>query len=476
MKRLLILCNLIFALALAGHADITDEHVAAVVRILALQAPEQEGNQIRQAVGMGTGFVITNDGLIMTNNHVIASELNVADHPYTYLVLQKVGDKVNVYRATFVAQDPNADLAVIRCQGLTATPFQFLATPVQRFQDVYSLGFPGVADDSSISMVKLAAILDKMLTEHGATSLDVTDEVQKNNLLKDLIVPTSTKGTVERLTDIKWVNEVVPYIQHSCDIRGGNSGGPLLNGGGQVVGVVGDARINPEGEHKGEQSRLAVQTIRVQKFLQTNGITGCIITDKAWTPPPIVIPKANIVPIIIAASLAVAVALAALLVTLFKARRKTGVTDLLESLKDKGINSGTQLLSYLGGRPRQESSSSRQSNGSAPEGNGWKLDVRTSAGKTFRIPISEGMFTNNGSRLVLGRSGELCDLVVEDETVSRQHVDIRKNGKGFEVADRNSSNGTAVNGVFIRKPFELTPLKPGDTLTVGNVKLDFNRN
>jgi hypothetical protein len=476
MKRLLILCSLIFALALAGHADITDEHVAAVVRILALQAPEQEGNQIRQAVGMGTGFVITNDGLIMTNNHVIASELNVADHPYTYLVLQKVGDKVNVYRATFVAQDPNADLAVIRCQGLTATPFQFLATPVQRFQDVYSLGFPGVADDSSISMVKLAAILDKMLTEHGATSLDVTDEVQKNNLLKDLIVPTSTKGTVERLTDIKWVDEVVPYIQHSCDIRGGNSGGPLLNGGGQVVGVVGDARINPEGEHKGEQSRLAVQTIRVQKFLQTNGITGCIITDKAWTPPPILIPKTNIVPIIIAASLAVAVALTALLITLFKARRKTGITGLLESLKDKGINSGTQLLSYLGGRPRHESSSSRQSNGPAPEGNGWKLDVRTSAGKTFRIPISEGMFTNNGSRLVLGRSGELCDLVVEDETVSRQHADIRKNGKGFEVADRNSSNGTAVNGVFIRKPFELIPLKPGDTLTVGNVKLDFNRN
>jgi hypothetical protein len=347
---------------------------------------------------------------------------------------------------------------------------------VQRFQDVYSLGFPGVADDSSISMVKLAAILDKMLTEHGATSLDVTDEVQKNNLLKDLIVPTSTKGTVERLTDIKWVDEVVPYIQHSCDIRGGNSGGPLLNGGGQVVGVVGDARINPEGEHKGEQSRLAVQTIRVQKFLQTNGITGCIITDKAWTPPPIPIPKTNIVPIIIAASLAVAVALTALLITLFKARRKTGITGLLESLKDKGINSGTQLLSYLGGRPRHESSSSRQSNGPAPEGNGWKLDVRTSAGKTFRIPISEGMFTNNGSRLVLGRSGELCDLVVEDETVSRQHADIRKNGKGFEVADRNSSNGTAVNGVFIRKPFELMPLKPGDTLTVGNVKLDFNRN
>jgi hypothetical protein len=345
---------------------------------------------------------------------------------------------------------------------------------VQRFQDVYSLGFPSIADDLTVNIVNLAVVLDKMLTEHGATSLDVTDEVQKSNLVKDLIVATSTKGTVERLTDMKWVNEVVPYIQHSCDIRGGNSGGPLLNGGGQVVGVVGDGHESQGGDHKGEKSKFALQTIRVQKFLQTNGINGCNITDKAWAPP--IISKTNIVPIIVAASLAVAVALAALLVTLFKARRKTGVTDLLESLKDKGITSGTKLLSYLGGKPGHESSPSTPSNRLTPEGNGWKLDVRTSAGKTFRIPISEGMFTNNGSRLVLGRSGELCDLLIEDETVSRQHADIRKNGKGFEVADRNSSNGTAVNGVFIRKPFELIPLKPGDTLTVGNVKLDFNRN
>jgi len=485
MKRLLIFCSLIFALALAGRAEITEEHVAAVVRILALDAPKQVGKQITQGSFMGTGFIVTNDGLIMTNNHVIASELQNADHPFTYLVLQKVGEKITVYRATFVAQDPNADLAVIRCQGIKATPFQFLTTPVQRFQDVYSLGFPGVADDYHISITKLAIVLDKMLTEHGATSLDVTDVLQQDNLLKDLVVPTSTKGTVERLTDIKWVNEVVPYIQHSCDIRGGNSGGPLLNGGGQVVGVVGDARVNPEGEHKGEQSRLALQTIRVQKFLQTNGINGCNITNQAWTPPtaptpppapaptPVSIPKPNLVPIIIAASLAVAVALAALLITLFKARRKTGMTGLIDSAKGQGINSLSQLVRYVKHSPGTNGSPISSPNLSTLQGGTWKLNVRTSAGKTFQIPISEAMFANNGSRLVLGRSRELCDLVVEDETVSRQHVDIRKNGNGFIVADRNSSNGTAVNGVFNRKPFEAVPFKPGDTLTLGEVKLDF---
>lgn len=473
MKRLLLFFTLTFAFVLAGYAEITTEQTAAVVRILRFGKADKDGNI---PGGTGTGFVISNDGLIMTNNHVVASKAEVADHPDTYIVLQKVGDNMFTYRATFVAQDPQADLAIIRCPGIKATPFQFLRPSPKVLEDVYSLGFPGVADDLHTNSVGVAIALDQMLTAKGANSLDITDLAQKDKILQDFAVPTSTNGKVERLTDAKWVSELVPFIQHSCNIRGGNSGGPLLNGGNQVIGVVGDSFMVQKGDHAGEQSNLAVQTIRVETFLKKSGITGYTITDTAWTPPPILFPKTNIVPIIIAASLAVAVALAALLITLFKARRKTGVTALLESLKDKGISSGTQLISYLSGRPRNESSSSGQSNGPTPEGNGWKLDVRTSAGKTFRIPISEGMFTKNGSRLVLGRSGELCDLVVEDETVSRQHADIRKNGKGFEVADRNSSNGTAVNGVFIRKPFERMPLKPGDTLTVGNVKLDFNRN
>jgi hypothetical protein len=469
MKRLLILCSLIFALAFAGRAEPTAEQISAVVRIMALHPPEQVGDKTRHAVGGGTGFVINNDGLIMTNNHVIASKAEVADHPYIYMVVQKIGERVIVYRATFVAQDPNADLAVIRCEGIKATPFQFLTPPPKVLEDVYSLGFPGVADADQVPVIQLAEALDARLKQQGATSLDITDDAQKDKLLKDFFVPTAPPGKVERLTDLKWVNEVLPFIQHSCNIRHGNSGGPLLNGGGQVVGVVGDGFSGDDGD----QAKFALQTSQVEKFLQTNGINGCNITDKAWAPPPI--SKTNILPIIIAASLAIAVALAALLVTLIKGRRRTGMTALVESLRKKGISSGTQLLEMISGRgiPRSDGSPARSAVLPTPKGGNWKLDGRTSAGKTFQIPISESMFATNSSRLVLGRSRDLCDLVVEDETVSRQHAEIRKNGTGFLVADRNSSNGTAVNGVFNRKPFEPVPFKPGDTLTIGDVKLDF---
>jgi ABC transport system ATP-binding/permease protein len=85
------------------------------------------------------------------------------------------------------------------------------------------------------------------------------------------------------------------------------------------------------------------------------------------------------------------------------------------------------------------------------------------------------MFASNGSRLILGRSAELCNLVINDDTVSRQHAEIRKEGAVFLVADRNSSNGTAVNGLFNRNPFQAVSFKPGDTLTLGAVKLDFSK-
>src|SRR5271166_4873931 len=66
-------------------------------------------------------------------------------------------------------------------------------------------------------------------------------------------------------------------------------------------------------------------------------------------------------------------------------------------------------------------------------------------------------------------------VVVDDGSVSKQHAQIRSEGGSLMVADRNSSNGTAVNGQFNLRPFDEVPLKDGDTLTLGEVKLDFTK-
>jgi FHA domain len=103
----------------------------------------------------------------------------------------------------------------------------------------------------------------------------------------------------------------------------------------------------------------------------------------------------------------------------------------------------------------------------------WQLVGRTPGGRSLRLEVTEAMFSSNGNRIVLGRTAELCHVVIDDGSVSKQHAQIRKEGNNLMVADRNSSNGTAVNGQFSRQPFDEVPLKEGDTLTLGEVKLDF---
>jgi V8-like Glu-specific endopeptidase len=312
----------------------------------------------------------------------------------------------------------------------------------------------------------LHAFETKIRANPSAGYWDVTD-VMNQGLRRGYITPTVTKGNAEKITEKPgWLEDsiTIPVIQHNLHIMHGNSGGPLLNGGGQIVGIVGRG-FGVSGNGESENIDYATTGKFLIDMLQTRHIAFTV--GSVWNPNP---PQ---IWVVVAVSIAIAVAIAALVAILINARRKTGFTKLIEALKAKGASGGTQILRELiGGKSKiQNSSSARSSIVQAPGTGNWKLDGRTSNGKTFQIPISDTMFSNKDSRLVLGRSPELCDLVVEDETVSRQHAEIRKNGGGFVVADRNSSNGTAVNGVFNRKPFDPVPFKPGDTLTVGEVKL-----
>ncbi len=411
-------------------------------------------------ISSGTGFVVSNNGLIVTNNHVIASTANSADHPYNYIVLQKKGNQVLMYQGVFVAQQPNADLAVIRCTGLKATPFQLLLPPPHETDEVYSAGFPGIADPGDTFGPFFAAILEKAVNSEASmqAGVDVTDLIKSNATWEGFIVPTVSNGKVEKITDVPGYTAgatgQIRVIEHSCNIRHGNSGGPLLNGGGQVLGVVGHSFVDKEAE----DVESTAATSEVQKFLQANGITECTFTDKAWT-PPVFDPKA----LIIGTAAAIALAIAGMTIALIRSgkRPREGVTYLLDELKKRGVSLRSSVLRSV---PVPQ-----------PSTGNWQLVGRTPAGESLKLDITGGMFANSGDKLVLGRASNVCHLVVNDGAISRQHAHIRRTNSGFTVADRNSSNGTAVNGQFSRKPFVEMPLRVGDTITLGEVKLDFKQ-
>jgi pSer/pThr/pTyr-binding forkhead associated (FHA) protein len=73
--------------------------------------------------------------------------------------------------------------------------------------------------------------------------------------------------------------------------------------------------------------------------------------------------------------------------------------------------------------------------------------------------------------MVVGRSRQ-CEIMLKDDSqVSRRHAELRKLPDGqFAVRDLGSKNGTFVNGA----PISTWVLKPGDTITIGETKIQFD--
>ena len=71
--------------------------------------------------------------------------------------------------------------------------------------------------------------------------------------------------------------------------------------------------------------------------------------------------------------------------------------------------------------------------------------------------------------ITIGRLPE-CDIVLNDQEVSRQHAEVRREDDGFVLVDLESMNGTKLNGAGVRAP---RPLADGDTITIGTHTIRF---
>lgn len=74
--------------------------------------------------------------------------------------------------------------------------------------------------------------------------------------------------------------------------------------------------------------------------------------------------------------------------------------------------------------------------------------------------------------LTVGRKGD-CDLILNHSSISREHATISYSPEGYQLKDLDSSYGTRLCGKAL-KPFESYPLKTGDVIMVGKLKIDFN--
>ncbi len=165
---------------------------------LDLSTGQQSVKKEKVKAGLGTGFIISADGLVLTNKHVVNS---AGEKNAQYQVILNSGKE---YYAQLIGKDPVNDLAVLRIFDKNL-PFMELGD-----NDKLEIG---------TSVIAIGNALGKY--QNSATK-GIVSGLERN------LVASDSAGNSENLSNT---------IQTDAEINLGNSGGPLVNLEGKVVGV-----------------------------------------------------------------------------------------------------------------------------------------------------------------------------------------------------------------------------------------------
>ena len=148
--------------------------------------PSGKGGRQREAQSLGSGFIISPDGYILTNNHVVAD----ADE-----IIVRLSDRSEM-KAKLVGTDPRSDVALLKIEGKNLPVLKLgKSQDLKAGQWVVAIGSPFGFDH------------------------------------------TVTQGIISAIGRSLPNESYVPFIQTDVPINPGNSGGPLFNLTGEVVGI-----------------------------------------------------------------------------------------------------------------------------------------------------------------------------------------------------------------------------------------------
>jgi serine protease Do len=182
----------------------------------------------REAQSLGSGFIISADGYIVTNNHVISADGRPGARAVVSQITVTLPDRTE-YQARVVGRDPTSDLAVLKIDAKNPLPFV-------RF-----------GDSSQTRVGDWVIAIGNPFGLGGTLTAGVVSALHR---------VTGQGGAYDR------------YIQTDASINQGNSGGPMFDINGNVIGIN-TMIFSPTGGNVGigfaipaEQAWPIVQTLR----------------------------------------------------------------------------------------------------------------------------------------------------------------------------------------------------------------------
>ena len=183
--------------------------------------------------GSGSGVVLSSDGYIVTNNHVVT--LDGATNSATWQVEDSQG---RLYDAKVVGTDPTVDLAVLKVDGVSDwTPIEF-------------------ADSSKLNVGDLTIAMGAPLGLAGTVTTGIVSALNRSIQIGNSAVPDQQGSTTpdqgspfdfwhfdygqdqgQSQSSSTQASIAIPVIQTDAAINPGNSGGALLDSQGRLIGI-----------------------------------------------------------------------------------------------------------------------------------------------------------------------------------------------------------------------------------------------
>ncbi len=210
----------------------------------------EEGNtQTQFASWTGAGFIISDDGYVVTNNHVVAGAERIDI---------QLSDGQRFHDAELVGRDPQTDVALLKVDATELTALPIGSSDETRVGEwVLAIGSPGF---SGVPVGELNTTVTSGIVSAKGRTVNILRDSQRNPLA------------------------IEDFIQTDAAINRGNSGGPLVNAAGEVIGIN-TAILSTTGAYQGYGFAVPIELARevVDDLIEfgevRRALIGVAITD-----------------------------------------------------------------------------------------------------------------------------------------------------------------------------------------------------